>query len=113
NDEMLALAKAAAPLVARAIGYSNVIFHRGRIQDLALDLDRMDAWLSEHPLLGASDIPAFEEAAERLRRERPMVQDSSVDIVVSNCVLNLVKESDKPKLIREIFRVLKPGGRIA
>ncbi len=39
------------------------------------------------------------------------VADASVDLVISNCVLNLVP--DKPKAFREIVRVLKPGGRIA
>jgi SAM-dependent methyltransferase len=39
------------------------------------------------------------------------VEDASVDLVISNCVLNLVP--DKPKAFREIARVLKPGGRIA
>ena len=33
--------------------------------------------------------------------------------MVSNCVLNLVHDSDKEQLIREIFRVVKPGGRVA
>jgi SAM-dependent methyltransferase len=36
-----------------------------------------------------------------------------VDLVISNCVLNLVDDADKPRLVSEIFRVLKPGGRIA
>src|SRR5207245_7704627 len=36
-----------------------------------------------------------------------------VDVVVSNCVLNLVPEEHKSRLIREMFRVLEPGGRIA
>jgi SAM-dependent methyltransferase len=36
-----------------------------------------------------------------------------VDLVVSNCVLNLVRPEDKSRLVREIFRVLRPGGRIA
>ncbi len=39
------------------------------------------------------------------------VADSSVDVVISNCVLNL--SPDKPQVWREINRVLKPGGRVA
>ena len=42
-----------------------------------------------------------------------MIPDNSVDLVVSNCVLNLVQDADKAQMIQEIFRVLKPGGRIA
>jgi arsenite methyltransferase len=37
----------------------------------------------------------------------------SVDCVISNCVINLVPESDKPSVFSEIFRVLKSGGRVA
>ena len=37
--------------------------------------------------------------------------DSSVDCVISNCVINLAP--DKPAVFREIARILKPGGRIA
>ena len=39
------------------------------------------------------------------------VADSSVDVVISNCVINL--SPDKPQVWQEIHRVLKPGGRIA
>jgi SAM-dependent methyltransferase len=39
------------------------------------------------------------------------VQDASVDVVISNCVINL--SPDKPAVLREMWRVLKPGGRIA
>ncbi len=39
------------------------------------------------------------------------VADASVDVVISNCVLNL--SPDKPQVWREIARVLKPGGRVA
>jgi len=37
--------------------------------------------------------------------------DGSVDVVISNCVINL--SADKPKVIREVARVLRPGGRFA
>ena len=39
------------------------------------------------------------------------VEDSSVDVVISNCVINL--STDKQKVFREIYRVLSPEGRIA
>jgi N-acetylglutamate synthase-like GNAT family acetyltransferase/SAM-dependent methyltransferase len=43
--------------------------------------------------------------------EKMPVEDSSVDWVISNCVINL--SPDKPSVFREIARVLKPGGRIS
>jgi ubiquinone/menaquinone biosynthesis C-methylase UbiE len=113
NREMLELARAAAPAVAEKVGFANVSLLRGRIQDLALDLERLDAWLAEHPVRSAEDAGALEETIARLRREHPLIPDASIDIAVSNCVVNLVPPADKPQLIREIFRVLETGGRIA
>ena len=38
------------------------------------------------------------------------IADNSVDVVISNCVINL--SPDKPAVFSELFRVLKPGGRV-
>jgi ubiquinone/menaquinone biosynthesis C-methylase UbiE len=113
NDEMLGLARRSAPVVAERIGHANVEFLRGRIQDLALPLDSLDAWLAANPVKHSSDLAALDRESARLRAESPLVADESVDLVVSNCVLNLVRSEDKSRLFREIHRVLRRGGRIA
>lgn len=111
NDDMLALARGAQGPVAGAIGYSNVEFRKGRIQDLELDLAEVEAWLAAHPVRDLGTLEQFQDAVRRLRRENPLVASDSVDVVVSNCVLNLVAQDEKAKLFEEIHRVLKRGGR--
>lgn len=111
TDDMLEVANRNAPIVADRIGYSNVEFRKGRIQDLALDLDLLDTALQAKPVASAADFLDLDVVAEELRVKHPLVESDSIDVVVSNCVLNLVEPEQKPKLFREIFRVLKTGGR--
>jgi len=113
NDEMLKVARRNRPIVAQRLGYDNVEFRRGMIQDLKLDLDAVEDYLRSHPVTSAPDWLQLRSVEETLRRERPMVPDESVDCVVSNCVLNLVRHQDRQQLFNEIYRVLRRGGRAA
>lgn len=111
TPDMLEVARRAAPVVAERIGFANVEFRRGRIQDLALDLDLLDRRLAEHPVRDAEGLMAAQALADELRAEQPLVATESVDAVVSNCVLNLVAQGEKRRLFSEIHRVLRRGGR--
>jgi SAM-dependent methyltransferase len=58
------------------------------------------------------EVTGLENVEFRLGEiEHLPVADANVDVVISNCVLNL--SPDKPQVWREIARVLKPGGRVA
>src|SRR5882762_4812576 len=111
TDEMLEAARRNAPIVAERVGYANVVFRKGRIQDLALDVELLDRQLQENPITNAASFLAADELAEELRVKHPLIATDSVDVVVSNCVLNLVEPKSKRALFEEIFRVLKKGGR--
>ena len=73
TDQMLAVARESQPRVAAALGYENVEFRKGILEQ----------------------IP---------------VENQTAEIVTSNCVINL--SPDKPAVFREIWRVLKDGGRL-
>ncbi len=113
NPEMLALARKYQAEVTAKFGYDNVKFHRARIQDLASPLDEVDAYLKSNPVRSSDDLRRFDEFQVRLRQGAPLIPDGSVDVIISNCVLNLVREEDREQLFREMFRVLKRGGRVA
>ncbi|MDD5035926.1 MAG: methyltransferase domain-containing protein [Methylococcaceae bacterium] len=113
NDEMLALARKYQEEMAEKLGGDLVRFHKGYIQDLALNVDEMEHYLREHPVSDAASLTALKSWQALQRRDRPMIADQSVDLVISNCVLNLVSDDEKTQLVKEIFRVLKPGGRLA
>lgn len=111
TDDMLEVARRNAPIVAERIGYSNVEFRKGRIQDLQLDLEALEECLKENPISDANGFLEAEELAEELRLRQPLVESDSVDVVVSNCVLNLVSKTNRRQLFEEIYRVLRNGGR--
>jgi SAM-dependent methyltransferase len=113
NDDMLALARKYQPEMARKLGGDRVAFLKGYIQDLTLDVVALEQYLAAHPVASGADLQRLREWQAEQRRTRPLIADGSVDLVISNCVLNLVREEDRAQLAREIFRVLKPGGRIA
>ena len=113
NDDMLALAVKYQQEMATKLGTDRVEFVKGQIQDLALNLTALDNHLQQNPIHNADDVIHLRAWQEQQRLQSPLIADNSVDLVVSNCVLNLVHDSDKQQMIREIFRVTKPGGRVA
>jgi SAM-dependent methyltransferase len=85
NPEMLSLSRSASKKFSEKIGFNNTEFLGGSIENL----DELDKDLN------------------------PLIADKSVDIILSNCVLNLVNPESRKNLLRNIKRVLKDNGRIA
>ncbi|TWT74278.1 arsenite methyltransferase [Allorhodopirellula solitaria] len=87
-------------LAAQAVGDA------GRAIGIDMTPDMLDRARAGATKLGLSNVELHEANIEQL----PLA-DESVDCVISNCVINLV--DDKAAVLREIRRVLKPGGRVA
>lgn len=111
NDAMLELARSYQGEMEEKLGYANVEFRKGRIQDLQLNLDQLETLLSAQPVHSSADWLQLQERIDDLRATQPLVASESVDVVVSNCVLNLVRDADRKQLFSELYRVLKRGGR--
>ena len=113
NDDMLRLACKYRAEMAEKLGGDRVAFRKGYIQDLALDIEAMERYLATHPAQDLKSLAALQAWQREQRSERPLIPDGSIDLIISNCVLNLVDDDHKRQLFDEMFRVLKPGGRIA
>ncbi len=113
TDEMLALARRHQQSMAEKLGGDRVEFKKGYIQDLALNVDAMESQLKACPVNTVEQLNRLEGWKKEQRLQKPLIADNSVSLVISNCVLNLVDKSDRQQMISEIFRVLKPGGRVA
>jgi arsenite methyltransferase len=90
----------------------DVLISAGRVapSGKAIGLDMTDEMLD---LARANAAQAGVENVEFVKGyiEQIPLDDCSVDVVISNCVINL--SADKPKVIAEAARVLRPGGRFA
>lgn len=84
---------------------SRVTGPQGKVYGLDMTAAMLDKFRANIKRMGAANVEALEGNAEEI----PLA-DASVDVVTSNGVLNLVP--DKAKAFSEIFRVLKPGGRV-
>ena len=82
---MLNLSRGAIPFIESQLGFSNVSFIQGGIE--SLDTLQKDG--------------------------KPLIASSTIDVVLSNCVLNLVNHSSRYSLLTNIKRVLNHNGRIA
>jgi len=85
NTDMLNLSRNSIKEFSQKTGFQNTEFIEGSIEKL----DELD------------------------KNKKPIIRTSSIDIILSNCVLNLVNPKLRGDLLKNIKRVLKDGGRIA
>ena len=109
NPPMLELAGKYRAEIAQRTGYDNVEFKYGKIQDLRTDITAIEAWLAANPVSSYAGLEALETSKKHQALHAPLIADASVDVIVSNCVLNLVASEDKGALFAEMFRVSESG----
>jgi ubiquinone/menaquinone biosynthesis C-methylase UbiE len=79
---------------------------RGRAYGLDMTDEMLELARENQRRAGATNVEFLKGEIEEIP-----LPDESVDVVISNCVINL--SADKSKVLHEAFRVLKPGGRFA
>ncbi len=87
-------------LAARKVG------PRGKVYGLDMTDEMLDLARRNQTAIGATNVEFLRGIIESI----PLPEDS-VDVIISNCVLNL--STDKPGVFAEMFRVLRPRGRVA
>ena len=116
NKEGTILSSRESTAVSQSIGYTP--------EEIALAPEESNLGLGCGKVIGVDMTYEMLSLSRRLAKENRFrnvefrlgeienlpIADNTADVVISNCVINL--SSNKPRVYREIFRVLKPGGRI-
>lgn len=89
---------------------SRLVGSTGRVIGIDMTDEMLEIARRNAPLVAANlGYPASNVEFRKGMAEAMPVDDASIDLIISNCVINLAP--DKQKVFREMYRVLKPGGR--